>query len=407
MVDETGFGRLESRVVEGTPLGDVLGATEAAIDTADPVSLGRSYLGAMRRAARRPLHSVPAWLRYGVGLGMTGTQLVTRAVGVPLPEVIQPAPGDARFRDPTWQDNIAFHGLLQAYLLTNRLLRELVEAAGLPAPEGPKAEFAAIAARRRARTHQPVAHQPARVEARVRDRRHEHRARPAQLPARPGAQRRLAPAGGPLAVRARPQRRGHAGAGRVPQRAHRGAPVPPDDGRGVRAPAARGAALDQPLLHRRPRAGEEPRAVGGRARPHHLRGELPEPGRVDARPHLRRLPASRAADRHRRGARDRGQRDGEHPLDLPRGHHDRDGRRVPRCVRRSLRALGHLPELRGRLRGRGIAGDGVRRPRHARQPDAADGTARLPPGQGHRPYLRPAARQRPRVPLRRRQLVDG
>ena len=143
MVDETGFGRLESRVVEGTPLGDVLGATEAAIDTADPVSLGRSYLGAMRRAARRPLHSVPAWLRYGVGLGMTGTQLVTRAVGVPLPEVIQPAPGDARFRDPTWQDNIAFHGLLQAYLLTNRLLRELVEAAGLPAPEGPKAEFAA------------------------------------------------------------------------------------------------------------------------------------------------------------------------------------------------------------------------------------------------------------------------
>jgi polyhydroxyalkanoate synthase len=143
VADETGTGRGDGRVVDGTPLGDVLGATEAAIDTADPVSLGRSYLGAMRRAARRPLHSVPAWLRYGVGLGMAGTHLVTRAVGIPLPEVIEPEPGDARFRDPTWQDNLAFHGLMQAYLLTSRLLHELVEAAGLPAPEGPKAEFAA------------------------------------------------------------------------------------------------------------------------------------------------------------------------------------------------------------------------------------------------------------------------
>ena len=51
MADDAG------RMIDGTPIGDVLGATEAAIDTADPVSLGRSYLGAMRRAARRPLHS--------------------------------------------------------------------------------------------------------------------------------------------------------------------------------------------------------------------------------------------------------------------------------------------------------------------------------------------------------------
>jgi polyhydroxyalkanoate synthase len=142
VADETGSGR-DGRLVDGTPVGDVLGATEAAIDTADPVSLGRSYLGAMRRAARRPLRSVPAWLRYGVGLGMTGTHLVTRAVGIPLPEPIEPDRDDARFRDPTWKDNIAFHGLLQVYLLTARLIRELVDAAGLPAPEGPKAEFAA------------------------------------------------------------------------------------------------------------------------------------------------------------------------------------------------------------------------------------------------------------------------
>ena len=129
--------------IESSALGDLLGVTEAALDTADPVSFGRSYVGAMRRVARRPWRAVPAWLRYGGGLGLTGAQLVTRAVGVHLPEVVEPAPDDARFRDPTWSDNIFFHGGLQVYLLTTRLVHELVEAAGLPSPEGPKAEFAA------------------------------------------------------------------------------------------------------------------------------------------------------------------------------------------------------------------------------------------------------------------------
>ncbi len=124
-------------------LGDLLGVTETAIDAADPVSLGRSYVGAMRKAAVRPLHSVPAWLRYGAGLGMAGTNLLTRAVGIRLPGVVEPDPKDARFQDPTWSDNIVFHGLLQVYLLTARLVHDLVDAAGLQPPEGPKAEFAA------------------------------------------------------------------------------------------------------------------------------------------------------------------------------------------------------------------------------------------------------------------------
>src|ERR1700682_435559 len=73
---------------DASVLGDLLGATESAIDTADPVSLGRSYVRAMRKAARRPLQSVPAWLRYGAGLGMAGTNLATRVVGIRLPGVV-------------------------------------------------------------------------------------------------------------------------------------------------------------------------------------------------------------------------------------------------------------------------------------------------------------------------------
>lgn len=129
--------------VENTALGDLLGVTEAALDTADPVSLARGYVGAMRRAAFRPWRTVPAVARFGVGLGLTGAHLVTRAIGHPLPEVVHPDPRDARFRDPTWTDNIVYHGVLDAYLLTARLIQELVGAARLERREQSKAEFAA------------------------------------------------------------------------------------------------------------------------------------------------------------------------------------------------------------------------------------------------------------------------
>jgi polyhydroxyalkanoate synthase len=128
---------------ESSALGDLLGVTEAALDTADPVSLGRSYAHALRRAALRPWRILPACVRYGAGLGMAGAHLATRAVGLHLPEAVEADPSDARFRDATWTDNLAFHGVLQLYLLTARLVRELVEAAGMEPPEGPKAEFAA------------------------------------------------------------------------------------------------------------------------------------------------------------------------------------------------------------------------------------------------------------------------
>ena len=48
-MEESATARTDDRLVDGTPVGHVLGAAEAAIDTADPVSLGRSYLRAMRR----------------------------------------------------------------------------------------------------------------------------------------------------------------------------------------------------------------------------------------------------------------------------------------------------------------------------------------------------------------------
>src|SRR6185295_9205409 len=66
-----------------------------------------------------------------------------RFVGIKLPDAAATDPKDARFRGRAWQDNPFFHAMLESYLLTERLLRELVHAAQLEAPAGPKAEFAA------------------------------------------------------------------------------------------------------------------------------------------------------------------------------------------------------------------------------------------------------------------------
>ncbi len=173
---------------DNTALGDLLGITEAALDTADPVSLARGYSGAMRRAAFRPWRTVPAVAKYGVGLGLTGAHLVTRALGHPLPEVVHPEPArraaSATPRGPTTSCTTAAS---TSYLLTARLLQELVGAARARGQRGVEGRVRRQHPRRRAVAHQLRARQPARAEARVRDRRHEHRARPAQLRARHGA----------------------------------------------------------------------------------------------------------------------------------------------------------------------------------------------------------------------------
>ncbi len=122
---------------------DALGIVEGAFDLSDPVSIGRSFAGAMARAARHPVKAAPAWLRFGVGLTVVGVDTAARAVGVHLPGVSRVEPKDSRFASPAFNDNFVYHGLLEAYLAVARLLRELAHAARVEGPSAAKAEFAA------------------------------------------------------------------------------------------------------------------------------------------------------------------------------------------------------------------------------------------------------------------------
>src|SRR5206468_3362227 len=112
-------------------LRDALGVDEAVLDTADPVALGRAFVRALERAALRPLASAPAWLRYGAAMGLATASFPARLVGVRPPDVAAVNPKDMRFRSPVWTENPFFHWLLEAYLLSERLLLELVHSAQL------------------------------------------------------------------------------------------------------------------------------------------------------------------------------------------------------------------------------------------------------------------------------------
>ena len=304
-------------------------STEAAIDTADPVSLGRGYVGAMRRAARRPLHSVPGRHPLRGRAGPDRHAARHPCCRPPLPEVDPSRSGATpASATPPGQDNIVFHGGLEVYLLTSRLIHELVAAAGLEGREGPKAEFAATPAQRRCSR------------------------RPTSCSTNPRALKRAFETGGTSVLRGAAQLRC------TTWLQNDGWPSQVDRssfelGRNIAATPGQvvfrnelievlqyepttDEVFEVPLLVIPPwinryyiadlAPGKSLVEWAVQPRSHHVRGELPQSRRVDARPHLRRLPPARAAHRHRRRARDHRQRDGEHAGDLPRRHDDRDVR---------------------------------------------------------------------------------
>jgi hypothetical protein len=172
-------------------LEDALGAFEGVFQTTDPVSLARTFTGAMARAARRPVRAAPAFARCGLALGVVGVDTAARVIGVHLPGVSHADSKDPRFRAPAWSDNFAFHGVMESYVAVARLLRELVHAARLEGTQRAKAEFATSL----------IA--DGRVGTTLRDRWAQSAARRPKLRSRRRPQRRLARAGRPQRLRAR------------------------------------------------------------------------------------------------------------------------------------------------------------------------------------------------------------
>ncbi len=107
----------------------------------DPVLLSNAFAQVAEGLAKHPEAALDAGRRGMTGLLKVAAATAARALGAQAAGPLDPPKGDKRFKDPAWQDNPAFFGLQQAYLLWSRTLNDLVDAAGLDKQPKQKADF--------------------------------------------------------------------------------------------------------------------------------------------------------------------------------------------------------------------------------------------------------------------------
>ena len=129
------------------PLGrsvlDRLGVAEDPLVGADPVSFLRSLASAGPSLVKNPTGTAAANARMALGLASALRATAGRAIGRDTAGPVSPAKGDKRFNDPAYAENPLYFLLQQQYLLSNQLVNELLDAAGLDAARDVKARFAA------------------------------------------------------------------------------------------------------------------------------------------------------------------------------------------------------------------------------------------------------------------------
>jgi polyhydroxyalkanoate synthase len=122
---------------------DRLGVAEDPMTGADPVSFLRSLVAAGAELMRNPAGIAAANARLAIGLAAALRATAGRALGADTSGPMSPATGDKRFADPAYVDNPLYFLLEQQYLLSNQLVTELLDAAGLTGQQDSKARFAA------------------------------------------------------------------------------------------------------------------------------------------------------------------------------------------------------------------------------------------------------------------------
>ena len=96
----------------------------------DPHGIGRAAFGVWRAMLANPQAIVEAQ----IGLAAGWTEVVARALGdsagrAPSPPIVEPAPGDKRWKHPAWTTNAVFDAMKQGYLLASRSVMESIDAA--------------------------------------------------------------------------------------------------------------------------------------------------------------------------------------------------------------------------------------------------------------------------------------
>ena len=132
---ETAWQAAESAAAVLGPEADVL----ASVDSA---GLGQATMSVLRRAARQPVATAAATLRFWTSVTMAGPVATARWLGLDAKPPVPVPEGDKRFADPAWSQNPAFFAVRQGYLAASQLMSDLLAAGAGDAVDDAKARLA-------------------------------------------------------------------------------------------------------------------------------------------------------------------------------------------------------------------------------------------------------------------------
>ena len=118
------------------------GAPGAQFGTADPTSIGNTFLELTARMMADPAKMMEAQMALWQGYMELWQATGQKMMGQTAEPVVSPDPGDRRFRDDDWEENILFDYIKQSYLLSARWLQNTVrDVEGLDDKTAKKVDF--------------------------------------------------------------------------------------------------------------------------------------------------------------------------------------------------------------------------------------------------------------------------
>lgn len=97
--------------------------------TLDPLGFGEAWTRAATAALQNPEGLTKAGARYSQGLAAAYAATMARALGGDVEGPVAPGRRDRRFGHSAWSENPAFYAMLQAYLLSGRLVDDVLDSA--------------------------------------------------------------------------------------------------------------------------------------------------------------------------------------------------------------------------------------------------------------------------------------
>ena len=101
-------------------------AADGGFQTVNPASVGRAFFEFTNTMMSDPAKLMEAQMALWQDNLQLWQTMQRRAMGEPAAPIIEPAPGDRRFKDKSWEEEALFDFLKQSYLLTARWTQDLV-----------------------------------------------------------------------------------------------------------------------------------------------------------------------------------------------------------------------------------------------------------------------------------------